>query len=751
MSVLIDLLARELLFVVLLAALGAGPASWLSSRWDAGARAAIAPALGLCVGVCLTVTLIYWFPARETSWAVIAAAIISVALGVWHRPPARRRPRGRTVLALVFLVVVVVGSFNYPLVIRGTVGPVGGFQVGDTGGYVAETDGFARYSIRQAAGLKAPFADLAIAELNGYVSHTQQLDVSALEANVNRLLGLGATDTQSAFLIAILLTGALAAFALVRSVRNESTWAALLAGCLFAGPFFVQLFMEGSQAAIAGAAALTALVAVGWDALRERTAANLILTGLAAAGLQTIYPLYVPGLAIGAVITLAVLGLRAWRGRRLGARGLRRAALALGAVILLAVILTPVAFSRNAHYWLDILSGKFNLGGPAYNLPTAALPGWLLQTRDFYGLVNLATDATAGQLLLGAAVPVVLLAVTALAVWREPIVRGVLAVAFGASLLAFYTWNSKHCAYCVQRNLLPVGVLAPAAFGAGLALLAASRAGLGRAAAALIAVLAIVVVGHEALIERQRLTHGDYMLDQGNRRALAALPKRAGPLELEGFSESDRAPMEMALVYNLADERSGGDLSYPTIADDGAGLAYLTYSAGPIGPSFKTNYQYVLTRLAGVATARRTIARFGSIALQRRTTPLDVTAIGGLSVAPARLDPGGTAWVNPAEPLSFLVVGGAVGQPAWVSLGLAATVPVTVAPGPGVVSSRRHGDRLTICLRATGNPPLRAAAVQTRFTSVAPPASPNHYDDPLPSRGLRLLSMRVSTRSCASR
>jgi hypothetical protein len=750
MHVWIQLIIRELLFLLLLTALGTGPAAFLGKRFAGVSRVAMAPALGLCLGVCLTVTLVYEFPARETGWLLIAVAAASVGLGAWRRPPRPARLDLRAATQLVVIGVVILGSFNYPLAVRGTVGPVGGVEVGDTGGYVGETDGLARYSIRQADRLVPPFADLSIAELNGYVSKTQQLDVSALEANFNHVLSLGATDTQAPFLIAILLAGALAAFALVRSIRGRPTWTPVLAGCLFGGPFFVELFMEGSQAAIAGAAALTALVAVGWDALRDPAPANVVLLGLAAAGLQTIYPLYVPAVAIGAVITLAVLGLKAWRAGRLEARSVRKAALAVGAVILLAVLLTPVAFSRNAHYWLDILSGKFVLGGPAYSLPAAALPGWLTQTRDFFGLVNLADHATLSELALGAAVPLLLLAVIAAGAWREPIARGMIAVALGAVLLAIYTWHSKHCSYCVQRNLLPVGVLAPSAVGIGLTVLAAFGAVPWRATTALITIAAIVAVGHEALVERQRLTHSDYMLDQSDRQALAALPKGAGPVELEGFSESDRAPMEMAEVYNLVDERTDSNLSYPTTADDGSGLAYLTFGPGPIGPSFKVNYQYVLTRLAGVATGRHQVARYGPIALQRRTTPLDVTAISGLSVAPVRLDPAGTAWVSPAGLLQFLVVGDSAGRPAWVTLRLRATVPVKLAQGTDLVSHRRSGDEIRICLRAAGAPPLRAASVQTTFAPVRAPAPPNRYDDPLPLRGLSLQSMRVSTRSCAA-
>jgi hypothetical protein len=156
----------------------------------------------------------------------------------------------------------------------------------------------------------------------------------------------------------------------------------------------------------------------------------------------------------------------------------------------------------------------------------------------------------------------------------------------------------------------------------------------------------------------------------------------------------------------------------------------------------------VLTRLAGISSGRRTIARYGPIALQRRAGPLDVTVIGGVAVAPARQDPTGTAWVNSALPLRFLVLGGDPGRPAWISLRLHRTVPVTVPPAAGVFVSH-EGPELEICLRASGTAPIRSASVTPTFTPTPPPAPTNRYDQPAPPRGLQLESMTASSRSCA--
>ncbi|MFZ1994349.1 MAG: hypothetical protein WAU75_09580 [Solirubrobacteraceae bacterium] len=749
MHIWLDLIVRELLFLVLLAMLGAGPAALLSDRFE-GARAALAPVLGLCVGACLAVTMVDYYPASQTDWLIATVAVVSSAVAAWRRP-ALRLPSPRSALQGAVVAVVILGAFNYPLAGRHTVGPVGGYTVADTSGYVSEINGLEHDSLRDARRLKSSYSDLSIVALTNYGRGNQQLDIAALEATFNSLVGLGATDTQSACLITVLLVGALGAFGVVRTADRRAGWAAVLAGCLYAGPAFTQLLMEGSQAAIAGSAVLAPLVALGLEALRRPGVANLILFGLLAAGLQTVYPLFVPCVVIGAGLTLGVALMRSVRARRLTPSAVLRAGLALALVLACAIVFTPVAFARNVTYWTTILHGNLSFAGlPQYRIPGPVAPGWLLQTRDFYGPVNPLTHATAGQFALAAALPLILLAVIGMGIWRNRAALAMSAVAAGAILLAYYTWRYEGCGYCVQRNLIPVAALAPSGLALGLSAVAMLRPP-GVWIAATVALVAIVIIGHEGIVLRQRLSQGDYLLDDGARRALAALPTGAGPVNLEGFAEGPQAPMELPLVYNLADEKTHGRVSLPTDVDDNSGLAYLTTGVLPLGRSFHYDYQYVLTRVAGVRNDRQTVARFGSIALQRRSRPVDVTVVGGLSVPSARLDPSGTAWVNPGLPLAFLILGGSTAQPEWLTLGFHASVPVKVDRGPGVVAHRRVGDELRVCVRAQGQAPIRSAVVQTVFTPTPPPPPPGRFDAPLPARGLTLESMTVSPRSCARR
>jgi hypothetical protein len=745
MQIWLELISRELLFAALLLALGSGPAAFLPPRWGNTVRFALAPVFGLCVGAGLTDTLVYAFPAHQTSWVVVAVALLSLVLAVW-RGLKLHRPSLTSVGQVAVIVVVVLGAFSYPLAARHTVGPAGGYEVGDAAGYMSETNGEQRTSIQQAAGVQPPFADLSLGYWVQYANSYQQLDVSALEANVNPLLGLGSTETYTPFLIAVILAGALGAFATVRRAGGAITWPAVLAGCLFAGPVFTELFMDGSQAALAGCALLAPLVLVGWEALRLRETATLVLFALLAAGLQTVYPLFVPCIVIGALATvIVVVGRRLTRGIPAG-RELAVAFAQLAGVLTLAAAFTPLAFSRNIRYWTSVLGGhQAYFGLPVYDLPFNVLPGWVLGTREFYGLVAL-QGATLGIFFMAAVVPALIAGVIAIGGLRNRLTQIMFVIAAGAALLAYYTASRYQCGYCVQRNLIPLAALAVPAVALGIVALAALGSRPGTVVAVLVALGVTLAVGHESVIVHQRLENGSYLLEPQVRETVSALPSKPGPVELEGFTETVLPPIEEPDVYDLLDEKTHENVSQPTATDDGSALFYLG-GQQPLGPSFRANYQYVLTRLAGIATQRRVVARHGPIVLERRTHGLDVTITGGVLVAPARMDPTGTAWLR-GGPLEFLVVGGNPGSNAWISLVFRRTVPVHVRTGRGLFSVRRRGGQVDVCVKASGAPPVREASVLLDFTPQPPPAPTEPHEVPLPSRGVSLVSMSVSSMRC---
>ena len=90
-----------------------------------------------------------FLPTRDTGWVVILLALASLALAAWRTRSIPRWPRGRSVLPLAVVAIVIVVSFEYPLVLRHTVGLDGGYTITETTGYVSETDGERHQSIRR--------------------------------------------------------------------------------------------------------------------------------------------------------------------------------------------------------------------------------------------------------------------------------------------------------------------------------------------------------------------------------------------------------------------------------------------------------------------------------------------------------------------------------------------------------------------------------------------------------------------------
>ncbi len=761
-----------------LLALGSGPAAFLGRRFDAAARVALAPVLGLCLGTCVFTTLIWFTAAENTYWLLPVLAVLSLAAALWRvrrgvepdptaDSPTPRRARFPRLglfdaVALLAVCVIVAAPLDYTLHQRHTTGPFG-FAVWDSVDYTAEPDGMEQESIRQAskplsasevrgfingAGGKRP-STASLQRSNFvrlfwtfYASGDQNLDAAPLSANVNAFLGLRGTQTQGLFLIAFLLAGALGAFGAVRYATPDQRWAAPFAGVLFAGPLYMQLVVDGSQAAVCGLGLVLPLIAVGIDALRERRPASLVLLALVGSGLLAIYPLFAPTIVLGALAVLAVAGVIAWRRGELTRRLVVRALIAIGIVIALAALFDLVAFTRDVRYWRDVLRGDYFAAGlPQYHLPLSVLPGWLLQTREFYALTELG-HASWHEVLIGLVIPLVLVAVALFALARRRAALVVLPFLLVAAAFAAYVGLAKNCSYCTDRNLLPIAPLSIGLVALGVAALLAASSRWQRLVGVAVAVLALVAVASRTRQERLRFSDGAYFLDSGSRAALRHLPAHAGYVELEGFGENlGTATGELPLVYYMASEMNHGQVSLPTEYVDYASLAYLG-EANPANPQFTPDYRYVLTRLGGVETTRRVIARFGPIALAEAARPVDVTVVSGLGTPPARLDPSGLAWVE--GPLHLLAVGDTTG-PVWISMRFATLVPVT-AGAPRGARVRQRGNIVTACVPTTGSSPVRKATLGLSFAEVPGIVPSEPFAVPELPQAVELLAMRAVKR-----
>jgi hypothetical protein len=756
----IEIVARELAMLVTLFALGIGPASFLGRRFDAAARLAIAPVFGLCVATCVFTTLIWFTAARHTFWLlpVIAAVSIVLALRRSITPPderddsrgrwaALRRLRARDALSLAIVCIVVAAPLSYTLHERNSVGPTG-FLIMDADGYTLTADGMEQLSIRQAQRPAPESSSFVHKEWHFYASGNSTINASPLAANLDLLIGLHATDTQSLFLIAFLLTDALGAFAAVRYFAPKPSWAAPLAGVLFAGPLFLQLMADGSQSATCGMAVMAPLATVGAEVLREQRFANLALFALLVSGLMALYPLYLPVIILAVVVVLVTIAILNWLRDRLSWHAVRRAAL-LGAIVVgLAIAFDVVGATRAVPFWLETLGGEDLANKPEYHLPLSVLPSWVLQTRQFYLLqvsqlpfLPAMSQSPIGELIDGTILPAVFVAVIVFGLWRNRygLVLAAIVVVFAA--VAEYGSLAHGCSYCVDRDTLPSAPPTIVLLILGIVALARGKHKWMRWTAIALAAIAVVAVGEQTKTERQLFAAESYFLG-GQERALASeLPPHPGAVDMEGFGENgelDLAIGEQPLVYSLLYEHSHGEVSMPNEYDDNRALAYIG-GPNPRDPELIPDYRYVLTRLGGVETGRRVIARVGPLALEERTGPLDATITSGVAVPMVRQDARGLPSV--VGPLHLLLLGGG-SAPAWILLRFQTLAPAGAPPQPGV---RAHATEheLTVCVRATGTAPVRRAALNMTGRLYAGGVPAEKFGLSEPPRGITLLTMRA--------
>lgn len=758
MHIWTDLLIRESALLLILLALGIGPASFLSERFDPASRLALAPILGFCVGTCITTTILQFVSADQTYWALIPLTLLSVGIAGWQIRRSGNlsswQLRLRDLAQLFLVCIVVAGPLTYTLHRHHTVGPAA-YSFTDVDNYVGEQDGAQTTSILKATSAWGQyqrtgdrFADIAQWDWSFFSSFNANPNATPLDANVNAALGLGATDTNSAFLIVLLLIGALGAFATVRYVTRSETWMAVLAGALFGGPMFLELWFDTFQAAIIALSLVMPAAILGSEVLRSHRKADLVLFALVLACFLADYPVLFPILVVTAVL---VLGWHALVIRHDG-RHLRpflpTIAASIGLIVILVIVFDNINFVHSFSYYHKLIDNTVPLPRVGFHLPLEVLPGWLLQTREFWYMPSLGIDMK--QAVLGGIIPLVLLGFIVIGIRRHRIALSLVALAGVCALAAEYAYTSREaCTYCAERDLLPLGPILIVLLALGLATLLAMPRRWGRIIGLIGVGLVIVAIGQRTRVELMRFSNGSYFLDSANRSVLSRLPSNVKALQTEGYGETLSAQAENPLVYYLADEHVRGRTSIVLGSNLNYAISYLDFGTVETpGPEFHPDYDYILTRFAGIRTDRRIVARSGGIALEQRTARLDVTPYSGLEAPLERLDTSGTAWVQPGQPLQLYITGAASHERVWAKLTFSSRVPVSVPPQTGV-HSLQLGHDLTVCVPATGTGVIRGATLQLSDPAMSAPTLSEAFPPPTPSEGLALTAMYATAERCA--
>lgn len=762
MHVWSSLAAREAVLLGILLLAGSGPASLLSERFDAAGRIALAPALGFCLATCVTTTLLEFFPTNDTYWVLIVLSLGSAAFAAArtlrdpHPGPWRERLRARDVAALIVVGLAVCGPLAWVLHSHHTVGP-GAYYFTDIDNYVGIQDAArtvslhaANHAWHQHPGWGPGWPNFTQYLWGFFAQFGSNLDATPLSSSANALLGLSAGDTYAPFLSVLMLMGALGAFATTRYFAGSRTTIATLAGCLFGGALFLELWFDSYQAALIALGLLVPLAVLFDHARRGPRRIDLVLLALVLATMLSVYPLYIPII----VAAFALVGV--WQAMTLRRQGhplaplVRPVALTIVVVAAMAMIFDLVAVFRDIHYYGLVARNEVPLPRVAYKLPIPELPGWLAQTREFWALSGLWSGGIK-QIALGLLAPALFLVAVVAGLRRYPAAICLVVIGAVAAAVGEYTYlTQQSCTYCAERDLLTFAPVVAVLIPLGLCALVATRRWWGPVAAVIIGLLVIVTVGQRARIELRRFSQRSYFMPSSNRSAVAALDKRPGVVDLEGFGAATNAQAEQPLMYHYVAYRRPRGTSIIAGSDIGNAIQYLDF--GPVymppGHEFDPYYRYVLTRLPAIATDRRVIRRERGVALQERTHRLDITPYAGLATAYASIDANGTAWVQPQYPLRFLIAGSNGGRPSWARLTLQASVPTVIPRQPGVRWSRVNG-RFTVCVRATGREPERAVSLTVHADATPGPPPAEMFPPEMPLQGLALTSMRAVTGGCS--
>ena len=255
--------------------------------------------------------------------AVLSAAYAVLACASWLGRQATRGDPGH-VVGLALAVSLPLALLSAPLIEERSLGPVS-YQVADAATYADFQDHLDDHTWRdEHFGLSEGDDRLVDDFLSSPVFQTGTIPLAAA---LSATFGWSALDSQSALMIAFVAIGCLGCFALVLTA-TKSSWAGVAAAFLYAGPVNYQLFIDGSQAALAALALLGPLAIVGSRIFHEPVRAGALF-GLLVGGLMTVYPSFLPVVAVAFVLALAI---RLTRARR---ADLARAALTASAAAVL--------------------------------------------------------------------------------------------------------------------------------------------------------------------------------------------------------------------------------------------------------------------------------------------------------------------------------------------------------------------------------------------------------------------------------
>jgi hypothetical protein len=727
----------EIGFLVVFTALGLGFACML--RGTPTPRLVLAPLLGLAVAASVLTTASLALTMRSAAWIVlIPIGLVSLGLAVWQIRRGRRIDLAETAIPAV-LVVAGLLLASAPAVSRDTVGPFG-LGVYDALGYIQTDLWLQEHTLLDDPPPDSGRWDLTLAYGHALTQDETRIGVSVVNAAVAGLFGLPPDETIFAFLATLFALLPATIWVVARRL-GAGRVAAALGACFGLSPAMFTLVADSALANLSALVLAPPALAFALHGLERRQIDELLIAAVLLGGLISVYPEFIPPVAIVAAAGIALYALRlllpspSWARTRALVSGL--ALLGVG-----IAVLAPLSLYRALSY-LSRIGGDTGLfaGLPPRFMTFENSGAWAFGVLHVYQLQRF--DLLSGlKTTVAVALPFALAGVIAVGAFRGrravSLVLIPIVVSIALGLLAYRRYQGGHCEYCLWKSLtfmlpfLGVGL----AVGVDAVLRWNGPAGLTRVASrSAVIVLALVAVGVLARTDQKvarALEHTPAASLTGLRDladANLSLPEEAHVL-VEGAEASNAPKWTVPEAYVAARGLHDARPSLPLAPRDDA--LYLGVGVpSPPDQLYAPNYDYVLSAFPGLRSNRTPLAKRGTYALFRRA-PTDVAIVGASSALDPAEGQQSSPWV--LGPLQHWISAQAPRRAAVIlhlrhREGERPLLQIFSGSRPLATSSPE--DRSSVCAEATLGRGLTVLTAQPDFPS-RPPTPRATEEDPIP-------------------
>jgi hypothetical protein len=673
MSERLHLILFALVWIVVLAALGSGPASVLGGRRYP--RILLAPVLGVALAPALLTTSSLFLTMDTACFAVlIPAAAISliVALlcrGLEHQRATAVELAGPMLLgAAAFLVALLPG------LLKNSVGPFA-YAVADVWLHVTKGMWLAGHTSQDSASPVALAFNLPV-----YTGWSQTVDgfrlgLPSLNAAFAHGFRVGPDETYFALSAVVLGLLPVSIWMLARRLGAGLPGAAFgalygLAACA------LTLVVDGAAENLAGMAIAPLAFVFALDALRERETGQIVLAGVCWGGLLAVYPEYVPPIALaGVLIGLVALARAARRSRAVAVS--RLAVPPLVGIAAVALLVAPYSVFRDITYYRWLIDNSAR--SAVRHLTLSDVGAWAFGVLHLYQLGNFGL-LSSSKTFVALAVPALLLAIALIGATRSTrfAVPAVLVPALTSILLAVYLyWYRTDNEYALWKWLLLAlpFVFVLLALGIDSLLAPQSRWSFAPLAVAMVSLIAVATIAR-ADIRFTRLVDSRAEFVDKDVRKIAAQERhlKSPSIFLEGADGMPYPLVDYVGLYSALLRIPHSTVFYdPGAGGPAAQGNQLLRPALPVSTYERPGYRYIFTTFSGLRRSNPVVEAKGRYALLKRRS-IDVILTGAS---------------------------------AWTSIG-GRTVPYAVSPFQFWIASPRRGiARLVIqTVKTTASEPL---------------------------------------------